>query len=268
MGIVCCFVGVILVTWHDELVQQQEQGQAGSAANAAAVTDSGAGTGGALSSMLSMFLRRVTQSSSGTQSHAHHTEYTQATHRSLKIDLSNTGGGTAERGLVGDAASLLSAMLYGYYTVILRMNVSEGEGEGVEGSGSGQEVGGGVGAGVGISTCDDAAGSRGSSSSSSSILPYRSPLHSTEDAAVESFPAAVSVAAAAPPEIPLGLVLGYVGLLVTLGGLPVLLACSAYCLESLCRYVCWCVLDVEGWRVQIQDTGRMFGATCTRTYPP
>jgi len=240
---------VLLVTWHDELLQQQQQQQqqdADAAASASASVSAGEGYGTAAGA--------ATGTSTGTAFHI--------VHRLLKINLSGTGAGGTERGLVGDAASLLSAMLYGYYTVILRMNVSEGEGEG---EGHGHEH---------VSSKD---------------VQYRSPMHGSTHANVRSSErAAVNSAAAAathvqadtdldidvdidvdvdragasasasagagagagapavnpPREIPLSLVLGYVGLIVTVFGLPVLAVCSAYCLEALCSLTWHIVLYI------------------------
>lgn len=251
------------MTWHDELLQQQE-----SSDNVAAeATDTVTVTATAGASRVLLSLIRDAPS---------------LIHRALKINLSTTGAGTVERGLVGDAASLLSAILYGYYTVVLRMNVSEGGGGGDEPSTATATAAGAadIGAAGGEEesfTCETHKGSEhdrdlryhsplhgsvasssrgggGSSSSSSSDFSINMAIptsHIDSDGDTETVgqvgvDVALVAPPATPPEIPLSLVLGYVGLLVTVCGLPVLGVCSAYCLESLCRYVNICVSRVKG----------------------
>ena len=245
-GILCCFVGVMLVTWHDELLQQQ-QGNANS--DIADSTDTTETTSSENRSTFSLLVDAMPLNKALPALQT----VNEAARRILKFSVSNMGSGT-ERGLVGDAASLVSAMLYGYYTVVLRMNVSEGDEEDRSTVSSEAKTSDPTHVGGNVSPFHH---TNSGNNESNHDLRRSPPVHDFEtssltgditrdiitsdscsDTVVEN-PTEMTptLAFSAPPEIPLSLVLGYVGLLVTVCGVPVLLVCSAYCLESLCRYV-------------------------------
>jgi drug/metabolite transporter (DMT)-like permease len=189
LGILCCFIGAVLVTVHDESIRED--------------------------------------SSSSD---------------------SSTGSDAKERGALGDLAALVSAMGYGWYTVQLRLSVCEEEDEeegndereygedtvtfnalrntsitNTSGSGSGGATAMSI-SGSGNGNCKDGAGglrlNNNSNNNSKSNSNSNNGINGTDRPE--------------PKPIALNLILGYVGLLVTLIGWPALVICAIECWEDMC----------------------------------
>ena len=192
MGIACCFIGVLLVTWHDEQLQAADM-QGDVTSTSVQVTNF------VPTVALASEVGRLGQDlSAETDMYPHIL-------RILKWQIGPISSSNVGRSLLGDATALLSALLYGYYSVLLRRSVSEpmdsDEFDGIELESQSMEHVGAAGA-EGISRVTD-----------------------------ESSPAAESTEA---KPIPLSLVLGYVGLLVTASGIPVLCLSAMRCWEEIC----------------------------------
>jgi drug/metabolite transporter (DMT)-like permease len=152
------------------------------------------------------------------------------------------------RSLVGDGAALISAMLYGMYTVILRLWIRESEEEDEEDEEQEQEEEEeeeeevrALELELGYDEDDDERHYIRSRSSPAPVpvpVPVSIPSHypPTHNPHTTTH---VSTPTFTPVPIPLRLILGYIGLIITLLGLPILICSIIYCWEGSICFFTW-----------------------------
>jgi drug/metabolite transporter (DMT)-like permease len=131
------------------------------------------------------------------------------------------GGEPTQQSSLGDAVGLLSAVGYGWYTVQLRLYVREGEAD-AEGE-------------------RHTSGGDGDSTDTLSPLPFGAGAGVSADASASASTTGggggAGVVTGVTPQakpIPMNLVLGYVGVIVLVLGLPAVLLCAINCWDDFC----------------------------------